>query len=113
MTRIRQVFPQNEDQNEEILNRIWVAEHGDETVGQIKLDFLGEGNERIAFASNLIVGANLPQVAAMLIQKIITEARGRGFSAITFSIEPQNPALMQLIDSGKAEIMMVWAKVDI
>ena len=110
---IRQVFPANSDQNHIILNRIWVAEHGGENVGQIKLDYLGEPESRIAFASNLIVGANLPEVAAMLIQKLINEARSQGFKSVTFSIEPGQTALMALVQSGKAQVVMTWAKVDI
>lgn len=91
---------------------MWIAEADGEQVGQIELNFPGEGALRIAFAMNLVVSLGRPEVASMLIQRAIKESKSRGFARTSFTIDPTQTDLMKLILDGKARVDLIWASVE-
>ena len=108
MTLIRQLTPEELIQNGIQNATMYVAERDGKTIGAIVLGMLGNQ----PYASDLQVDEKHPEVAAMLIQKVRKTCKQRGYPAVTFSIDPNNPSLLPLIQSGKARIDLIWVSMN-
>ena len=106
--RIRQLQEHELTQNDPKGSIIFVAEIGTTQIGRIGL---GTSNG-LPYAFNLETLEGHPEIACRLIQRVRTEAKRQGHSRVLFTVEPNNPALMALIVTGRARVELVWASVE-
>lgn len=66
-----------------------------------------------AFVVHSLVNVGPEEALASMAQALRQKAKSRGFKALQFCVEPHSPALLRLVESGRARVTEIWLEMNV